>query len=169
MFNIYLAGSVPKGDNEAVSFEDWREKYKQILRNMDKSVSVINPYERGDNFNEGDFMAVFGSDCRDIKRSNLILVNAEERLGAGTAQELVIAKYLNKTVVTILPKGTHHRRSKTYFRGRLIDDWIHPFIYAFSDIIIESLSDLDLVKIRKLKPKGIEVIDQAINNVGNKD
>lgn len=100
----------------------------------------------------------------------MVIVNAEEKLGVGTAQELVIAKYFKKPVISVLPKDTHHRRSKVVFHGRLVEDWIHPFIFAFSDFIVESVDKIETIKdkICSSKIKDISVIDEAIRYINTK-
>lgn len=165
---IYLAGSVPKGDEEAKKFDDWRSRYKQSLQNI-FDADFIEPYHR--DLDEGDLMAVVGQDCRHIKESALVIVNAEEKLGVGTAQELVIAKYFRKPVVSVLPEETHHRRSNIVFHGKSIADWIHPFIYAFSDFIVESVQGVGKIKdeIFSSKIKDISVIDEAIRYIDSKE
>jgi len=121
---IYLAGSVPKGNEEAKTFSDWRKKYQKVLEDIfhaqfiDPSRSDIMSYE-------GDSLMIVGIDCGDIKNSNLIIVNAEDKLGAGTAQELVVAKYFKLPVITVLPKNTYHRRSNIMFHNPLISGtWV---------------------------------------------
>jgi len=164
---IYLAGSVPKGDAEAKIFNDWRSKYKQLLQKFFEA-DFIEPYHK--ELDEGDFLAVVGQDCRHIKDSSLVIVNAEEILGVGTAQEIVIAKYFNKPVISILPKDTHHRRPNVVFHGKLVEDWIHPFIFTFSDFIVESIDEIEKIKgeIFSSKIKDISVIDEAIHYIDSK-
>ena len=164
---IYLAGSVPKGDEEAKTFDDWRSRYKQSLQKF-FDADFIEPYHR--DLDEGDLLAVVGQDCRHIKGSSMVIVNAEEKLGVGTAQELVIAKYFKKPVISVLPKDTHHRRSKVVFHGRLVEDWIHPFIFAFSDFIVESVDKIETIKdkICSSKIKDISVIDEAVRYIDSK-
>ncbi|MDP8246651.1 MAG: hypothetical protein P9M00_00785 [Candidatus Tritonobacter lacicola] len=162
-----MAGSVPKGDAEAKIFNDWRSKYKQLLQKFFEA-DFIEPYHK--ELDEGDFLAVVGQDCRHIKDSSLVIVNAEEILGVGTAQEIVIAKYFNKPVISILPKDTHHRRPNVVFHGKLVEDWIHPFIFTFSDFIVESIDEIEKIKgeIFSSKIKDISVIDEAIHYIDSK-
>lgn len=161
MLMIYLAGSVPKGDKEAKNYISWRYRYKRALKQI-FDASFIDPY-RSDK-DEGDPKAIFGEDCAHIKKSDLIIVNAEEKLGAGTAMEIVIAKYFKKPVITILPKDSHHRRTNLFFGGKLVADWIHPFIHSFSDFILESVNEINSIKkeIFKKKTKDLKVINDAI-------
>lgn len=163
---IYLAGKVPKGDKEAKSFDDWRLKYQEALKKIFYA-DFIMPYNR--EADESDFLLVVGLDCSHIKESDLIVVNAEERLGVGTAQELVIAKYFKKPIITVLPKDTYHRRSNVVFHGKEIKDWIHPFIYVFSDIVVERIDEIKELKdkISTIKIKDISIIDEAIQYVKN--
>ncbi len=164
---IYLAGSVPKGDEEAKIFDDWRSRYKQSLRKF-FDADFIEPYHK--ELDESDFLAVVGQDCRHIKESALVIVNAEGKLGVGTAQELVIAKYFKKPVISVLPKDTHHRRSNISFHGKLVKDWIHPFIFTFSDFIVESINEIEKIKneIISSNIKDISVIDGAIRYINSK-
>lgn len=166
---IYLAGSVPKGDEEQKTFYDWRSTYRRVLDDI-FDAEYIDPYDR--DIDESDFLLVVGKDCVDITESSFIVVNAEEKLGVGTAQELVIAKYLKKPVVTVLPKDSDHRRTNIMFNGQLIDDWIHPFIFTFSDFIIESIEKIAEIKDALFdlgNTKDIGVIDHAIARFKNKN
>lgn len=167
---IYLAGSVPKGDKEAESFTDWRKMYGDAITSCLEAI-FIDPYDRPNDFDEGDFMAVFAYDCHNIKSSDLIVVNAEAQLGVGTSQEMVVAKYLEKPVITILPKNSYHRRSNVPFREKIVPDWIHPFIFAFSDVILENIGEfkeLSKDKITKIKPKKISIIDTSIEDIAGR-
>ncbi len=160
---IYLAGSVPKGDTEAKDFIDWRKTYARELEKIIEKVEIIDPFDRGE-FDESNFLAVFGTDCRHIKNCDLVIANDEgSGFGVGAAQELVIAKYFKKPVITILPKATHHRRLNLVFRGQLIEDWIHPFVYAFSDLILEDIKALAGIDFAKIKIKDISIIDHSID------
>jgi hypothetical protein len=159
---VYLAGSVPKGDGEAKDFKDWRKEYTAIIR---KSFPDFHPIDPNNVFAiEGDSLGVFGADCLWIQESDAVIVHGEKKLGAGTAMELIIAKYFKKPVITVLPKDTHHRRSNLIFDGRLVEDWIHPFIDVFSDIIVEKPEQLAsaMKKITTMQIKGMEVIDEGV-------
>lgn len=158
---IYLAGSVPKGDKESDIFDDWRLRYKKTLSTL-FDAQFIDPYHR--ELDESDSMEVVGQDCMHIQDSDLVVMNSEERLGAGTASEMVIAKYFKKPLIIVLPKDTHHRRSNIVFNGKNIDDWIHPFIFTLADFVIEKIEDIKNIKDQIFtKPiKDIEVIDEAI-------
>lgn len=100
----------------------------------------------------------------------MVVINAGEKIGAGTAMEMVAAKYFKKPVITVLPKNTHHRRSNVVFHGKSVEDWIHPFIWAFSDFIVESVEEVKGIenKLRTAEIKDISVIDQAIEYVTSK-
>jgi hypothetical protein len=78
--------------------------------------------------------------------------------------ELPVAKYFSVPIITVLPKDSHHRRSNVVFRGTLVEDWIHPFVYAFSDKIVENIDEVDGKMIQSLKvhPKDLTIIDEAI-------
>ncbi|MDD5726672.1 MAG: hypothetical protein PHC53_04710 [Patescibacteria group bacterium] len=162
---ICLLGSLPKGDEARKNWTDWKIDYKNRL-----SVMPDIEFTDGDAWtDESRPFELVGHDSYIIKTADLIIVNAENKLGAGTAQEMIIAKYFKKPVITILPKDTHHRKSKIVFNGELIDDWIHPFILTFSDLLVEDLTDCigwikELNKGTELKIKDITTVDQAVNS-----
>lgn len=160
---IYLAGKVPKGDNEAKTFHNWRNEYKKVLQRLFHDADCIEPYHL--DLDEGDYLLVVGSDCKHIKDSSLVVLNAEDKLGVGTATELVIAKHYQKPVITVLPKDSHHRRSNVVFHGKLIKDWIHPFIFVFSDFIVESVGEVEKIKdkVFDTEIKNISIIDESVN------
>lgn len=160
---IYLIGSVPKGDKEEAEFYNWRADYEKILNKLFTDAEYVDPYKR--DLDENDFFLIFGFDCKHIIESNLLILNAETRVGVGSAQEMIIAKYFKIPVVTVLPKDTHHRRSNVMFRGHNIKDWIHPFIFSFSDFIIEDIRDFEKIKDKVFSkpPKDISVIDDSMD------
>lgn len=162
MLTIYLAGDIPKGDEEGKDFKNWRLIYQEVLAKIFDGAKFIDPW-RPDK-DENDPVAVFGEDCKHIKEADLIVIKAEEKVGAGTAMEFVIAKYFKKPVVTVIPKDTHHRRSNIVFGGQLVKDWVHPFIFSMSDYVVERVEEIAEIKdqILKDKPKDITFIDTAI-------
>lgn len=146
MLKIFLAGKIPKG-NEIKNNKDFAES---IISNIKiKDVKFIKGEKR--DLDESDFLLVFGWDCRHIRNSDIVIIDAREKIGAGTAQEMLIAKHFN---------------------GKTIDDWIHPFIYSTSDIIIESEKELGnaikKVTNREVKIKDISIIDDSIKYLNEK-
>ena len=153
---IYLAGKVPKWDHDIM--EDWRFRYREVL-GSENGISYLDPNIPVD---ESDPLCVFGMDCGFIESADLIIVNAEEKLWLVTSQELLIAKYFSKPVIAVIPKDTAHRKSNITFHGKLIEDWIHPFIFATSDLIVENVENISLDSIRNIHIKNISIVDEAI-------
>lgn len=164
---VYLAGSIPKGDKEKEKSTDWRKEFKEKLSAIE-GVEFLDPRDMTE-FTEKPHIT-FGGDCMLIKKSDLIVVFAGEKLGTGTSQEMLIAKYLKKPVITILPKDTHHRRSNIVFEGNLVKEWIHPFIFSTSDLIVERAEDaISWIKEYIINPnskniKDITIVDKSITN-----
>ncbi len=98
---------------------------------------------------------VVGHDLWLVKHCDVIIVDARTKIGVGTAQEMVLAKYFKKAVISILPKDTHHRRSNVVFHGKTVKDWIHPFIFVCSDFIAESIEEA-IEWMRSSKSKNIK-------------
>ena len=164
---VYLAGSVPKGDKEAKDFVYWRKNYTEAISKVVDNVELFDPnvfYAL-----EGDSKGVAGADCWNIQQSDIVVINAEEKMGAGTAMEMVVAKYFTKPVITVLPKDTHHRKTNLHFEGKLVEDWIHPFIDTFSDVVIEDIKNFSVAldKVKDIQTKNIRIIDESIDYAKN--
>lgn len=137
---IYLAGKVAKGE-EIGRAKDWRSEYiKRISQNG--SFEFLSP--ENPSLDESQPLLVFGHDCYLVRECDILIVDASAKLGVGTAQEMVIAKYFGKYVYTVLPKDTHHRRSNLRMHEFIVEDWVHPFIFAFSDRIFGDINSLAL-------------------------
>lgn len=166
---VYLAGKIPKG-KELDNYVDWREEYRKILSKSFPDMEYLDPDMDCANYcgmTEADPFFWFGRDSCMIKESDFIIVQADRKLGAGTAQEMLIAKYFLKPVIVILPKNSHHRRNNIMMRSGFVEEWIHPFVGSTADIIVETLeesidwiSQLQKEKLENIKTIG--VIDDAI-------
>jgi hypothetical protein len=75
---------------------------------------------------------------------------------------MLVAKYYGKPVVTVLPRDSAHRKSNTVFHGRLVEDWIHPFVFASSDNIVESAHAITLAHLLPESVKGLDMLDRSI-------
>lgn len=136
---IALLGSIPKGDNIRSRWIDWKDEYKQVIQKVLPHVEFLDGDAISDNAGP---QLVVGHDLAMIKAADLCVVDAKSKIGAGTAQEMVIAKHLKKPVVTVIPKDTHHRKTNVMFHGATVEDWIHPFLYVSSDYVAESVEDV---------------------------
>jgi hypothetical protein len=161
--SVYLAGKVAKG-SEIGTIADWRALLTKSL--TARGFEVLSPDDP--TLDERRPMTVFGHDCLLIQQASLVVVDASTKLGVGTAQEMVIAKHFAKPVVTILPPQSHHRRSNLEMHGYAVDDWMHPFLVAMSDLIVDSeeqllkvIDDGELGTATKT-PKTLTVIDDGI-------
>jgi hypothetical protein len=161
---IYLAGKIAKGD-EIGKAPDWRSEYTAVFGRI-ADAEIISPED--DSLDESQPIIVFGHDCSLIQQADVLVINASTKLGVGTAQEMLIAKYFNKPVVVVLPKNTHHRRSDLTISAGAVKDWIHPFVFSTSDAIVESVEEaanwlaqyIEFPKRHDIK--NISVIDEAI-------
>lgn len=135
---IALLGSIPKGDDIRSGWIDWKEEYKQEIQRALPQAEFVDGDAISDN--AGPQMVV-GHDLDMIQKADICVVDAKSKIGAGTAQEMVIAKHFRKPLVTVIPKDTHHRKSNVTFHGVTIKDWIHPFLFVSSDYVAESIAD----------------------------
>lgn len=141
---IALLGSLPKGDIARKDFIDWKDHYEKVIKADIPYAVFLN----GDLISDSEGTeVVVGHDLWIIQHADIIIVNAPSKIGAGTAQEMVLAKYFKKFVICIIPKDSHHRKSDIVFHGVTIKDWIHPFLDLTSDVIVEDISEtIEIIK-----------------------
>ncbi len=139
---VYLAGKIPKG-KELDDYKDWRQDYKDILLKDFPDMEFLDPDNTDANHivSEEDSLFWFGLCAWMVKEADVTIVQADRKLGLGTSQEILMAKYFGKAVITVLPKDTHHRRTDLQMKSGLVKDWIHPFVKNPSDLIVEKLED----------------------------
>jgi hypothetical protein len=161
---IYLAGKVPKG-SEIGTAEDWRAGFISRLSQFG-DFEFLSPEDP--TLDERLPQQIFGHDCYLVRECDIMIINAVGKLGAGTAQEMVIAKYFRKYVLTVLPRDSHHRRSNLDMHGIIVGDWIHPFVHQTSDGIVSDLDGLEQWLRHRCQqlylnpPKTLKVVDEAI-------
>lgn len=172
IIKIALLGSMPKGDATRSTWTDWKQEYiSKIQVALPQAVFL-----HGDLISDsaGPEMVV-GHDLWLIRQSDIVIVNASEKVGAGTAQEMILAKYFHKPVVSVLPRNTHHRKDEVVFHGTIVHDWMHPFLKVSSDNISETIEDA-IAWIQKYVSankeyvaKDITVFDELIGNFENQE
>ncbi|NGX31337.1 MAG: hypothetical protein K940chlam8_00703 [Chlamydiae bacterium] len=166
-FAIYLAGKIQKGHEEP-NETFWGDQEIAEIQSCFAPVNVqlLNPIEApGDVVKdpEGalgrDLMQVFVSDC--------VFVDARDRRGLGVGIEMCVAKLLAKPVVTLAPKESHYNRSSATVSGHECLDYIHPFVFGFSDKIAHTISEaVDWMKEKHEHIKGKEVIFDSMKYYG---
>lgn len=139
---IYLAGRIPIGNEPGVD-SLWRKKYINRLKELIPKAVFLDPAYR--DIDETDSKAIFGHDLFLIKQVDLVLVNAEISVGLGTAQEMIIAKYFQKPIITVSPRGSYYSPVATKINGKKVKKWHHPFLAAVSDWIIDDIKDIESI------------------------
>lgn len=135
---ITLLGKIPKGDTAREGFVEWYQEYaREIAAQVPEAVFLHGDLIRD---KEGS-MKVVGHDLWLVQHADIVVVDAQAKIGAGTAQEMVMAKYFKKPLIAVIPKDTHHRRSNVIFDGVNIEDWVHPFLDVSADYVAESIED----------------------------
>ena len=108
-------------------------------------------------------LLVVGHDLWMVKHTDIAIVDAPTKIGTDTAQEMIMAKYFNKPLISIIPKEAHHRKSNITFHGIIIADWIHPFLHISSDAVVENIEEAIVwIKQYMKKPEAIKIKDFSV-------
>lgn len=165
---IYLAGSIKKGHEKSDELY-WTEEDISLIKSSLKNFepSFLNPAFRTDDLS--DQFSVFGRDMLQVFSSHLVFVDARDRRGLGVGAEMMWAKVNQIPVVTWAPRNSHYRKDKTTILGLPMANFIHPFVEALSDKIVDNLVEgahwIDSVMSDPMtKIKGVEFIGMAIEH-----
>lgn len=160
---IGLLGKLPKGDGARTSFVDWKTGYVKAITTQISDAKILHGDHVGDEIGPE---LIVGHDLWVVKNSDVLIVDGREKIGAGTAQEIILAKYFKKPVISIIPKDSHHRRSNIIFNGVNIPDWIHPFLLVSSDYVAEDINEAVAWLTKELathQVKGMRVFSDSIS------
>lgn len=136
---IYLAGTIQKGHEINETF--WTEADRHFIKSSLENYEIIflNPAYRTDDLS--DQFSVFGRDMLQVFSSDFVFVDARDRRGLGVGAEMMWAKMNSIPVITWAPKNTHYRKDSTTILDVSINDYVHPFVHALSDKIVDNLTE----------------------------
>ena len=138
--NIYPAGGIQKGKDD-VKRLSWLPEDMELFKTklLPHSVTFIDPRYRNDNLNNP--MTVLGRDLMAVKLSDFVVVDAREKRGLGVGQEMMYAKMKKIPVISIAPKNSYYVKDKLEYLGQKVENFVHPFLYGFSDVIVENFEE----------------------------
>jgi hypothetical protein len=98
-----------------------------------------------------------------ISRANVMVVYFSDDISVGASQEILIAKCFKKPVIGLAPPGGKFNRRNHEIFGQNIKHYRHPFVYNTCDVVCDDIENVakTLLKLSKIKPKGIEIIQKA--------
>ncbi|KKR96857.1 MAG: hypothetical protein UU47_C0006G0018 [candidate division TM6 bacterium GW2011_GWE2_41_16] len=164
---IYLAGTIKKG-HEKSNESFWDAENIDLLRTFLKNYEVVflNPALRTDDLS--DPLSTFGRDMLQVFSSTFVFVDARDRRGLGVGAEMMWAKLNTIPVVTWAPKNSFYRKEQTTILDVPVKNFVHPFIAALSDHIVDDLVEGALwiehfmTHPSSAKIKNVESINDAI-------
>jgi hypothetical protein len=170
--SIYLAGKIAKAHEEEKSTCWTRENLEEIRAHLpDFEILFLNPAIRSDDLS--DQMSVFGRDIVQVTCSDLVFADVRDRRGLGVGAEMMWAKVHKIPLITWAPKDSHYNKSETTLLDVKVKDWVHPFVFALSDLIAQNLSEASnfirrVMLDSSLAIKGIDYIESAMHHYKHK-
>lgn len=136
---IYLCGSVKKGlRDERPETEFWSPEHELYIANaLERKVELLNPSKT--EISRRDYFVNFGCDIFLVQSADLLFADLRSEKGIGVGAELMFARQTGIPVITWLPPKTHYRRDLIDVFGEDLHDWFHPFAFALSDYIEDTL------------------------------
>lgn len=140
---LYLVGRITDLPDKG---KTWREEYFNKISYELKNIEYIGP--EIENQNDAYDQDVVRRDIVSIERSDMIIMNATIPFVFGGPMELILAKYFNKPVITILDKDMPFYRKYNE----------HPWLNLFSDFKVHSISEaIEIIRRYQEEDQGIRI------------
>ena len=157
---IYVAGKMSKHSHFKTHY--WRDEFLGEINSLTGlSFISFDPIRTTKNYTDPEI--VFGSDVHMISQVDVLVAYLSEDFSVGGSQEILIAKYFNKPVIALAPRGSSYNRKSKEVSGQIIQNFRHPFVYSTCDVVCEDVKGVAeaLKDLKNLKPKNIKLIDKA--------
>lgn len=163
---IYFTGKVSPVDG----VQNWRDVWANTLAEK-MGVSVINldptkaDEDLGPDLDLGNPDLIFGRDCYLIKESDAVIINLTDDVGVGASQEMIIAKYFGKPLITVTTLNGRYWREERIVNGKSYKNWVNPFVFIPCDLVVERVEDATdfLTELENQKIKNLSVIDDSVS------
>ena len=143
VISIYLSGSIKKGASDTEKQCYWTESDEAALEAAFSDfdvVKILNPANA--KVTRQDYYANFGCDVFLVSIADFVIADLRERRGIGIGSEMTIAKFYGIPVIALVTRNTHYRMDKlSDVCGEDLTNWIHPFAYGLSDVVVETLAE----------------------------
>src|SRR5438105_717639 len=101
---IYVAGKV--SNDSVFGTHDWRDKFLDSVTALSGQKFInYDPIKKYDITGVRDPYRVFSGDVFLISKVDVVVVYFSDDVSVGASQEVLIAKYFNKAVIGLAPKG----------------------------------------------------------------
>ncbi|MEX1995396.1 MAG: hypothetical protein WD887_01300 [Candidatus Saccharimonadales bacterium] len=166
---IYVAGKV--SNNSVFGTHDWRDKFLDSIAAL-SGLKFINydPVKKKDITGKHDPHRVFSGDLFLISKVDVVVVYFSDDVSVGASQEVLVAKYFNKPVIGLAPKGGKFNGGTKKVGEHTIKDYHHPFVFGTCDMVVGDIEELAeaLKNLHKIKPKTIHLIKEAADKFEKK-
>jgi len=134
---IYIAGKV--SNNSVFSTHDWRDGFcAELTKIAGLELENLDPLKIQESTMQSK--DIFAKDCYLISQSDVVVVYLSDDISVGGSQEILIAKYFNKPVIGLAPRGGKFNGSSRKIAGRMVNDYRDPFVFSTCDAVCDDVA-----------------------------
>lgn len=159
---LYIAGKVNK--NSQFGTSHWRDDFvAELSRLSGMDLAHLDPLKYEAITGDYQPQAIFDKDCWLINQVDCVIVYLSDDISVGGSQEMMIAKYLKKTLIGLAPYEGKFHKSVKEMPHQTVENYVDPFVYATCDVVCGDVSEV-AVALKNLPEtaKTITIIDEAI-------
>lgn len=166
---MYFAGRINPLSKHTPPF--WREEMVWHLNDSLRHYRVLDASMIGHRNrmiveNGLPFSTLFPQSCYYIQHSDIVVVNLTDDISVGGSHEIFMAKQFGIPVIGLARRGGKFNKLKYELSGKTYWNWVHPFVGALCDIVVQSTDELTetLDDFKSLPNGGIAAIDEAVRH-----
>jgi nucleoside 2-deoxyribosyltransferase len=138
---LYIAGKIIP-NSPYTSGPAWRDSLASELSCLTQ-YSIVNLDPRkfsSDSLNDqGNSRLIYGRNNYLISRADIVLVNLTDDISVGGSQEMLIAKYYQKPLIGLAPRGGKFNAEVKIVLGKEVHNYIDPYVFCSCDYIAEDI------------------------------
>ena len=159
---LYIAGKVSK--ESSFGTHHWRDNFCAKLAELSGlALEHVDPLEAWDS--QAEPRTIFAENCRQISRADLMVAYLSDDISVGGSQEILIARYLGKSVIGLAPHGGKFNGARREMFGRTIENYKDPFVFSTCDVVCGTIEEVaEALKTADSLPRtGLGFIDQVVS------
>jgi hypothetical protein len=133
--HIYLSGCNLYDPKDSRWSTAMVERFLNLLSPHD--VVLLNPSDRDDDLSNE--ITTVGRNSLQLFVSDLMVVDASKLCDLSLGADLLWAKENDVFVISIVPPTSPYCKSDATFLGQTVNEWVHPYIGAYSDLVVEDI------------------------------
>ena len=164
---VYVAGKVSA--QSVFGTHDWRGKFCQQLGDLlGQEIVNLDPTKAPTGFelDQNNERLIVGRNNFMIREADIVVVCLSDDISVGGSQEMLIAKYYQKPLIGLAPRGGKFNKDVKELLGKEYHDYVDPYVKMSCDYIATTIGEvadgIKKIMAARQAPKDLSVLDEVL-------